>query len=303
MLPTAAIPGVPGVRRLTHARCGDLPALAGACALSLLLLGSAAHRLAAQVPAAIADERADFASWLTSDALSPYAVLALQPVGTGISIGHEPSDIPLPIASRGIAKEERGGVSLTRSGTTIPLPRGRPVHLENFVLVASGSPGRSVVAAYGPVRKSPPPSYYPYVASLSQPVTLEPPERRGSFRILGLDGTETDANEAGLIRVSAGGATARLRVYRVGGAEDEEAELVVFFRDATNGKGSYPAGRFVTLEPEPQGRFRFDFNRARNPFCAYSSVYPCPAPWPGNVVPAAIEAGERYHAAPGASPP
>lgn len=274
-----------------------------AWALPLALLCSAAGRMAAQLPPTLAEERADFATWLTTDPLSPYAALALQPVGDGISIGYEPADIPLPVASRGMAKEERGVVALVQSGNSIPLPRGRPVRLERFTLVASGRPGRTVVAAYGPVRKSTPPSYYPYTASLSYVVTMEPPERRGSFTILGLDGTETEASEAGFIRFSVGGAGARLRVYRVGGAEDEEAELIVFYRDATNGKGSYPAGRFVSLLPEAAGRYRLDFNRARNPFCAYSTVYPCPAPWPGNLVPAPVEAGERYDPAGGSKVP
>lgn len=291
---------------LVRRQRGHVPARSsrfGAWALPLALLVSAGGRVAGQVPSGLAGERTDFAKWLATDALSPYAALALQPVGEGISIGHEPSDIPLPIASRSIAKEERGRIWLSRDGSRIPLPRGRPVRLEQFMLVASGRAGRAVIAAYGPNRKATPPSYYPYAASLSYLVTLEPPERRGGFVILGLDGTETEASEAGFVRVTVGGAAARLRVYRVGGAEDEEAELIIFFRDGTSGKGSYPAGRFVTLEPETQGRFRVDFNRARNPFCAYSSVYPCPAPWPGNLVPAAIEAGERYHSAAGGGAP
>jgi uncharacterized protein (DUF1684 family) len=218
-------------------------------------------------------------------------------VGEGISIGAEPADIPLAIASRGIAREDRGSVTLTVNGGTVPLPRGRPVRLEKFTLVASGRAGRSIVAVFGPLRNPTPPSYYPHNASLSLISPLEPPERRGSFVILGLDGAETEAREAGFIRVTVAGAAARLRVYRVGTVDDEEAELIVFFRDATNARGSYPAGRFVPLLPEGSGRFRLDFNRARNPFCAYSSVYPCPAPWPGNLVAAPIEAGERYHAA------
>jgi uncharacterized protein (DUF1684 family) len=78
-----------------------------------------------------------------------------------------------------------------------------------------------------------------------------------------------------------------------GGGEDE-AEMQVFFRDSTNGRGSYPAGRFVTLDPAGSGRYRLDLNRARNPFCAYNTVFPCPPPWPGNSIPAAIAAGERY---------
>lgn len=270
--------------------------------LALLLLAPVARSGAAQLPATLAAERADFSTWLTSDPLSPYAALALQPVGNGISIGYEPSDIPLASAGRGVAREERGTVTLTWNEKRIPLPSGRPVRLEKYTLVASGRAGRSIVAVFGALRNASPPSYFPYAASLSFVSPLEPPERRGGFVILGLDGTETEAKEAGFLRVAVAGTTARLRVYRVGAADDEEAELVVFFRDATSGKGSYPAGRFVSLQPDGAGRYRLDFNRARNPFCAYSSVYPCPAPWPGNLVPAPIEAGERYHAAGSTAP-
>lgn len=268
--------------------------LPGLRALSVALLGWVHPPLAAQAPQTLVDDRAEFALWLTTASLSPYAILAQQPVGTGITIGPEPADIPLPVATRGIAREQHGVVTLTQRNTSITLPRGRPVRLGRFTLMASGTPGRTVVAVYDAVRHAQPPAYYPYAASQSLSVTLEPAERRGRFRTLGLDGAETDASEAGFVRISSGGAAARLRVYRLGGAEEDEAELAVFFRDATNGKGSYPAGRFVILEPEAGGRFRIDFNRARNPFCAYSTVFPCPAPWPGNAVAAAIEAGERY---------
>jgi uncharacterized protein (DUF1684 family) len=80
----------------------------------------------------------------------------------------------------------------------------------------------------------------------------------------------------------------------MGGANDDEAELQVFFRDSTNGNGSYPAGRFLTLDPAGAGRYRVDLNRARNPFCAYNTVFPCPPPWPGNTLPVSINAGEKY---------
>ena len=71
-----------------------------------------------------------------------------------------------------------------------------------------------------------------------------------------------------------------------------EATLEIYFRDLTNGQGSYPAGRFVELIPQADGRYRLDFNRARNPFCAYSSAYACPIPWRGNAIPAPVRAGE-----------
>ncbi|MFN8647854.1 MAG: hypothetical protein U0104_13880, partial [Gemmatimonadales bacterium] len=73
--------------------------------LALLLL--VALPLGAQTPAAdVARERAEFTAWLAGDALSPYAALGLQPIGPGISVGAEPSDLPLQGVPRGLLKEE-----------------------------------------------------------------------------------------------------------------------------------------------------------------------------------------------------
>jgi uncharacterized protein (DUF1684 family) len=112
-------------------------------------------------------------------------------------------------------------------------------------------------------------------------------------RILAADGIETDAAEVGTFVVPLGGRTP-MRVLRIPVGSGDESELEIFFRDETNGEGTYPAGRFVSLLPLPKGEFRLDFNRSRNPFCAYSSVYPCPAPWRGNTIAAPVRAGERY---------
>ena len=261
----------------------------------LLLL---AKPLAGQSPPALERERAEFAQWLATAALSPYAAIAVQPVGSGITIGQEPADIPLPITSRGIARPAGGGVVLEEGNRRLTLPRGHPVPLQGFQLIASGSRGHEMVTAYGPVRRFQAPAYFPYAPDLARTVTLEPPERRGTFRTLGLDGTETDAVEAGLIELTIGSAASRLRVYRVGSEDDEEAELLVFFRDSTNGHGSYPAGRFLELVPAGTGTYRLDFNRSRNPFCAYNPAFACPAPWPGNSIAARIAAGETYQSSP-----
>lgn len=265
-------------------------------AVSAALFTVPGAALAGQIPKDLDQERRDFASWLATAPLSPFAVIALQPVGKGISIGSEPSDVPLNVRTRGIAREEGARVVLDQGSERLALPRGRPVTLEQYRLVASGSPGRAVVAAFGAVRRYKSPTYYPFVAGLDVTVKLEPPERRGVFRTLGMDGAETEAVEAGFATVAIGRTRTRLRVYRVGATDDEEAPLMIFFRDSTNGRGSYPAGRFVELRPKGGHTYRLDFNRARNPFCAYSTVFPCPAPWPGNTIPARIPAGERYPA-------
>jgi uncharacterized protein (DUF1684 family) len=240
-------------------------------------------------------ERRDYAAWLATAPLSPYALLRIQPVDNGISIGREPSDIPLPGIGRGMAREEGALVVFRRDSGRVVLPRGRPVQVGAFTLIANGLPGRSVIAAFGAVRRFTPPTWYPPAPSLDLTLALQPSERTGAFRILGPDGTDIEAREEGFVQPVLAGGSARLRVYRVPADEDDETELLIYFRDGTSGRGSYPAGRFVTLTPAGGGRYRLDFNRARNPFCAYSSAFPCPAPWPGNTLPLPIEAGEQYH--------
>jgi hypothetical protein len=72
-----------------------------------------------------------------------------------------------------------------------------------------------------------------------------------------------------------------------------EADVSVFFRDATTGRESYPVGRYVDAEALGGDRYVLDFNRAYNPTCAFSELYNCPIPPRENVLPVAIRAGER----------
>ncbi len=76
-------------------------------------------------------------------------------------------------------------------------------------------------------------------------------------------------------------------------------ELFVPFRDATSGRETYGAGRYleVALEHDADGvhTATVDFNLAYNPYCAYSPVYSCPIPPRENTVPVAITAGERAY--------
>jgi uncharacterized protein (DUF1684 family) len=54
-------------------------------------------------------------------------------------------------------------------------------------------------------------------------------------------------------------------------------------------------GRYLELEIAPDARaVALDFNRATNPYCAYSEHYNCPIPPPGNRIAMRIEAGERF---------
>jgi len=76
--------------------------------------------------------------------------------------------------------------------------------------------------------------------------------------------------------------------------------LFVPFKDATSGKETYGAGRYLDLEPgrdRTQGeKWILDFNQAYNPWCAYSEAYNCPFVPTENWLEAPIYAGEKdYH--------
>lgn len=260
---------------------------------SLLCLVFLSQGLPAQVPPDLARERSDFAHWLATAPNSPLAARAFAPVGSGIRIGPEDGEVPFTGVNARIS-ERAGIVSLSGSAGDRVLPRNRLITVAPLTLFVSGRPGQSVVRVFGGARAEKVPTYFPYDATrvFTGPLLASEPR---TVRILTIDGFETEATEVGTVSIPDGTASTRLRVYRITDPGSEESELMIYFRDGTSDKGAYPAGRFVTLEPAGRGGYRLDLNRARNPFCAYSSAYPCPAPWPGNTLASRIEAGEQYH--------
>jgi uncharacterized protein len=245
-------------------------------------------------PPDIARERTAFAEWLSEAPNSPLAAVAQQPIGSGITLGPPKADVPLAGVAEHRVGERGGVVSLEGPDGSRVLPAGRTVALGSYTLMAGGVPGRRVLTVFGPDRRKKGAEYYDYDPTLVFVGPLSPPEQPGKVRLLALDGIETEAVEAGTVTVPVDGRAVRLRVRRIPTGMEDESELEIFFRDDTNDAGTYPAGRFVSLVPTADGRYRLDFNRARNPFCAYSSAFACPAPWRGNAIGAKVEAGERY---------
>jgi uncharacterized protein DUF1684 len=250
-------------------------------------------RLSAQSPADVAAERAGYRAWLKTAPNSPLFAVAQRPVGTGLRLGPRDADIPLDGVEEHRLSATGAGITLQGPTGERQIGRGGSVQLGSYHLYLSSSSEGPIITVFGPTTGKEPPGYYPYHPSLVFTGPLLSPEQRGKARILGANGIEVEATEAGSVVVPLGGKT-RLRVLRVPVGGGDESELEIFFRDSTNGNGTYPAGRFVSLVPAGERQFRLDFNRARNPFCAYSPVYACPLPWRGNVIAEPIRAGERY---------
>ena len=84
-------------------------------------------------------------------------------------------------------------------------------------------------------------------------------------------------------------------VYRFHAGVAEE--LYRHPRVATSALDTYGAGRYIdcTLADIHGDRMTLDFNKAYNPYCAYTTGYNCPVPPKDNDLPVAIQAGEKNY--------
>lgn len=126
---------------------------------------------------------------------------------------------------------------------------------------------------------------------------LEHPER---FTILSTTGKPRPCEWYGTLSFDLKGTACVLRVYRLLDIGDPPGTAGLFlpFTDATTGRESYPAGRYVDLEGPDGGPYVLDFNRAYDPLCAYGAPerFACPVTPKENRLRVAVEAGERgYH--------
>jgi uncharacterized protein (DUF1684 family) len=75
--------------------------------------------------------------------------------------------------------------------------------------------------------------------------------------------------------------------------------LSVWFTDPTTGTETYHVGRYVDVGgeiPDSGHEYTIDFNKAYNPYCAYSSLYSCAIPRDDDRIPTPVRAGElMYH--------
>ena len=74
--------------------------------------------------------------------------------------------------------------------------------------------------------------------------------------------------------------------------DDAPETLFVPFRDATSGQTTYGAGRYLDA-PLVGEQVTLDFNRAYQPYCAYSDAWTCPLPPAENWLRVKVEAGEK----------
>ncbi|HBB98484.1 MAG TPA: hypothetical protein DC054_24140 [Blastocatellia bacterium] len=120
-----------------------------------------------------------------------------------------------------------------------------------------------------------------------------PPKPMPITNVLGMESSEASP---GAVKFEVNGKEYRLDAI----TEKDEPRLFIIIADTTSGKDSYPAGRYLYVDPpDASGHLIIDFNKAYSPPCAFTKFATCPLPPKQNRLPFAIEAGEKYRPHPG----
>ncbi|NJO03861.1 MAG: DUF1684 domain-containing protein [Bacteroidia bacterium] len=100
----------------------------------------------------------------------------------------------------------------------------------------------------------------------------------------------------GELHFSLGGQNCHLTIYEpLQPIPGYPKHLFLPFTDQTSGQESYGGGRYLDLTIPKSDTLELDFNRAYNPYCAYSPAYSCPIPPRQNRLPIAVRAGEKIY--------
>ncbi|HZY79785.1 MAG TPA: DUF1684 domain-containing protein [Cyclobacteriaceae bacterium] len=120
---------------------------------------------------------------------------------------------------------------------------------------------------------------------------FEPAKKGEKINITNVLGQVTAQDLAGTYVFEVEGTEQRLSATREGD------ELFIVFADQTNGKETYPAGRFLyTGLPDSTTNVGIiDFNKSYNPPCAFTDFATCPLPPGENGLTVAITAGEKNY--------
>lgn len=119
-------------------------------------------------------------------------------------------------------------------------------------------------------------------------------ETKDTITIMGTRGEKRTAIKEGYIVLMHQNQEHRLNVYKSFGPNGEPY-YSMWFTDETTGKETYHIGRYLDFDFVPDEDFVYviDFNRAYNPYCAYSELFTCPIPTEDDHINFAIKAGEK----------
>lgn len=139
-------------------------------------------------------------------------------------------------------------------------------------------------------------AYFPIDESYAVPASLEPSADRTRMQVPTSTGKLREIERVGALKFTLKGQQLRLSAF-VDLESSNTNRLFVPFSDLTSGAETYPAGRYMELDPTPTGIYVVDFNIAYHPYCYYSPEFDCPFPPKENKLAVPIRAGEKMQKA------
>jgi len=146
-------------------------------------------------------------------------------------------------------------------------------------------------------------NYYPANESFIVQAEVEILLGEKPFRMPTYDGTSNEYKRYALLHFQILGEKHTLTAYQSAAMFQNplyKDYLFLPFIDETNGNETYAGGRYIELDASNvvNGKITIDFNKAYNPYCAYSSGYRCPQPPAENALNTPILAGEKAYIGP-----
>jgi uncharacterized protein len=136
-------------------------------------------------------------------------------------------------------------------------------------------------------------AYFPIDEAYAVPAELQPAAERVTLQMPTSTGQLRTVARVGTLQFTLKGQPLTLAAFLESGSR----QLFVPFSDLTSGTETYPAGRYMNLEPTATGIYIVDFNVAYHPYCYYNAEYDCPLPPSENRLTVPIRAGERLRKA------
>ncbi|RYD80445.1 MAG: DUF1684 domain-containing protein [Sphingobacteriales bacterium] len=120
------------------------------------------------------------------------------------------------------------------------------------------------------------------------------------FKMPTYDGTSKEFYRYAKISFNLSGKTTTMTLYKSIALTNNAAYkdlLFLPFTDETNNIETYGGGRYIDLSTKEiiGNKIEVDFNKAYNPYCAYSEGYRCPVPPEENDLQVKILAGEKKY--------
>jgi len=119
-------------------------------------------------------------------------------------------------------------------------------------------------------------------------------EVQDTITILGTKGEKRPSILIGYLGLNYDDKIYKVNVYKSFSRTGDEY-YSIWFTDKTTGNTTYGVGRYLDFElnDNPDFVYTIDFNRAYNPYCAYSALFTCPIPREEDYIDLDIEAGEK----------